>query len=608
LKEVTTMKEALRVLVVGIFGVSMFAISACGPSSTTSGDDGDPPETGPGPGPDPTPVASCAAPACTTDLVAARSALTSGDYQRAFDLYQCADTPEAAFGAGLTRTLLAFEGSNADAVLADLGQSPLPMTDIFGENGVLGREAARWDGDGNLTVSGAATATLPFDRAQYEVSDEPTYSIGYFRARDRMSPAGASLSISFDGYPDLPAFTSGTVLAVTVDCSSSFPSITADPRLGYLDLSFESGESTYWCNLPYYVPTGQCESDGGNIVVTSAATAPGQQASYQFNNLLLNCYVSGPAAEGEGLVRVSGTVSAVAVSESLDLTGLHPLFHDSDSIPAQIPAGTTLNALLEHGGAAAAELEHAACFFKIASQGSGHIYDLPGVLFGGSDVPISKGDTELVAALTLLGAAAGHLAWVHEIDMPLGQIICSNDPGATPCLSNEEFVSRFNRAFASDFHPGRLLVVERLVDEALPLIDQGLADLDATSLVVRNGASTAGLDAMRAIVQGLSQSIRTGGTTFPRVTPAIPINLKALFENPRNPRSLGNVLEYVEDCDGDYCYTSSGIDIDFISRYFDGRIDADWENGDYEYLDNDAVEAAFEEIDKQSVRYLNLPY
>jgi hypothetical protein len=305
-------------------------------------------------------------------------------------------------------------------------------------------------------------------------------------------------------------------------------------------------------------------------------------------------------------VRVNGTLSALAVSESLDLTGLHPVLQGTDSIPAQIPAGATLNSLLQHGGAAAAELEHAACFFRIASQGSGHIFDVPGTLFGGSDAPFSKGDTELIAAFTLLGAAAGHLAWVHEIDMPLRQIICdSNDPAASPCLSDEQFASQFNRAFASDFHPGRLLIVERLVAEALPLLDQGLADLDGNSLIVRNGVSSAGLDAMRTMVLGVLQSIENGAVTLPRVTPGIPMNLEALFENPRNPRNVGNVLEFQEECDIDgYCWSSTGIDVGVVDRYFAGRIDADWENGDYEYLDSDAVENAFEEIGNQSSRYL----
>jgi hypothetical protein len=594
------MKPYLRVLVVGILGALALASSACGPESSTG--DGGEEETGPGPGPDPTPVASCAAPACTTDLAAARSALTSGNYQRAFDLYQCADTPEAAFGAGLTRVLLAFDGNNADSVLADLGQPPLPATDVFGETGVLGREAASWNGEGNLTVSGGVTATLPFDRAQYEVSEDTTYSLGYFRAQDQTSPADASLSLSFDNSPTAPAFTSGAVLSVTIDCAGLYPTVTLDPRLGYLDLSFDIGDQSYYCQFPYSLPAAECQSDGGSIVVTSAATAPGQQATYQFNNLLLDCY----GELGQGIVRVNGTLSALAVSESLDLTGLHPIFQDDDSIAAQIPAGTTLNSLLQHGGAAAAELEHAACFFKIASQGSGHVYDVPGVLFGGSDVPFSKGDTELIAAFTLLGAAAGHLAWVHEIDMPLRQIICdSDDEAASPCLSDREFASRFNQAFASDFHPGRLLIVERLVAEALPLLDQGIADLDGTSLIVRNGVSSAGLDAMRTMVQAGLQSIQNGGVTLPRVTPAIPMNLKALFENPRNPKNVGAVLEFQEECDIDgYCWSSTGIDLGFVDRFFEGRIDADWENGDYEYLDNDAVENAFEEIGNQSSKYL----
>ena len=236
-----------------------------------------------------------------------------------------------------------------------------------------------------------------------------------------------------------------------------------------------------------------------------------------------------------------------------------------------------------------AELEEAACFFKIAGQGSGRVYDVPGELFGGSDVPVSKGDSEIVAAFALLGAAAGHLAWVHEIDLPLGRVICdSGDPAATPCYDDQTFASRFNSAFASKFHPGRMLIVERLVAEALPLLDRGIADLDANSLLARTAISSPGLDALRTMVQAAFQSIQNGTVALPHVTPALSVNFKALFESPRNPKNLGvPPLLYSEECDVDYCWTSTELDIRFVERYFEGRINADWENGSYDWSDDD---------------------
>ena len=52
----------------------------------------------------------------------------------------------------------------------------------------------------------------------------------------------------------------------------------------------------------------------------------------------------------------------------------------------QSRAHDPLNALLQHGGAAAAELEHAACFFKRAAEGSGHVFD---VRSSGAVTPLS---------------------------------------------------------------------------------------------------------------------------------------------------------------------------------------------------------------------------
>jgi hypothetical protein len=334
-------------------------------------------------------VASCAA-ACSTDLGAARSALEAGDYQGAFDLYRCADNTEAAFGAGLTRTLLAFEGKNADALLAVLGEPPLPATDVFGADGVLGRSAARWTGQGNLTLSGALQTELTFDRAMHEVSDDVAYSIGTVRAEDRTSASHATFSLSLNTDPTAAPFANGAVLAVTNECNPTYVNTNLDPRLGWLDLEFDAAGTSYYCELPYSIEASQCQPDGGSVVVTQAASAPGQPAGYEFRELVLQCYA--PSTDDSSpsvLVRMNGTLSMTAVSEQLDTSGLHPLFGSDHSL--RVPVGTVLTDALRHGGSAAAELEEAACFFKLAAQGSGSVYTIPGVLFGGSDVPMSKG-------------------------------------------------------------------------------------------------------------------------------------------------------------------------------------------------------------------------
>src|SRR4030095_9820798 len=106
--------------------------------------------------------------------------------------------------------------------------------------------------------------TLPFDRAMHEVSAEPEYAIAYVQAEDRTSPAHGRFSLSLDNAPNAP-FTSGAVLAITNTCSTTYGSATVDPRLGYLDVEFDIGDTNYSCDIPFSLPAQQCQPDGGNI-------------------------------------------------------------------------------------------------------------------------------------------------------------------------------------------------------------------------------------------------------------------------------------------------------------------------------------------------------
>ena len=134
---------------------------------------------------------------CTTDVEAARAALIANDYQKAFDLYQCADTPEAAFGAGLTRTLLALEGESADNLLADFGQPPLSATDLVGSDSILSRAMSRYSGSGDLSVTGSESLEIALDRVTYSLNaDTPGTGLGELSASqvagdsDASSPGG----------------------------------------------------------------------------------------------------------------------------------------------------------------------------------------------------------------------------------------------------------------------------------------------------------------------------------------------------------------------------------------------------------------------------------
>jgi hypothetical protein len=108
------------------------------------------------------------------------------------------------------------------------------------------------------------------------------------------------------------------------------------------------------------------------------------------------------------------------------------------------------------------------------------------------------------------------------------------------------------------------------------------------------------------MVQASLQSIQSGELLLPGVTPALPVNFKALFESPRNPQNVGSVLKYTEECDGDYCYSSTEISTTFLQKYFAGRIDADWGDGDYQWASDEAFGDAVEEIGNSVSKYTTL--
>jgi hypothetical protein len=592
------MKRTNSLALVGLAAAMAAVAGSCGDSSL---DPGSPPaDAG-------TPPLSCGAD-CRTDLAAARAALETADYQKAFDLYRCADTPEAAFGAGLTRIFLALEGNNADAVMADFGQPPLFARDLIGPNSILSRSAARWQGQGSLQLSGALSLALSFDRAQQPIPTDPNSSgYGTFSATDS-SEADADLSIGF-GYPGgtVGPLVTGAALGVSFDCASSYPSRTMDQRLGWVDLSFTQQGVQYWCQIPYSLTTGPCQADGGSIVVDSAATSPGQQASYTLQNLLLACQPESATptlAPTIYQVRATGTVSALAVSQDLDTTGLHPMFANGFSWSAGIPADRKVTDLVRHVGAVAEELEEAGCFLNRAAQGSGTIFTVPGVLYGGKDLPVSQGDTQVLASFSYLAAATGHLVSAYEIDMPLNQLICDSSTSSVACPSDQQLVSSFNAAFASAFHGGEFAVAQSLAAIGLPLLDAGLGHLDASSLLVKNGVSTEGIGLFRDVVQAAVQSLANGSVALPHVSPTVTLDLKAFFANPRNPRDVGApVLLYQQQCDAYGCYSSTEVNSTFLNQYFAGSIGADWSSSSYQWSNDQAVTDALNEFGRSLERY-----
>ena len=98
--------------------------------------------------------------ACTSRPADGNEALKGSQYAAALDAYRCGDTPEAAFGAGLTTLLTAIEAEPMTKVLGQLGQAGLKATDIASPNGWFARYLSRSKGTGSITRSDASGATI----------------------------------------------------------------------------------------------------------------------------------------------------------------------------------------------------------------------------------------------------------------------------------------------------------------------------------------------------------------------------------------------------------------------------------------------------------------
>ncbi len=550
----------------------------------TAGEDPEPDPADPNDPTRPPPNAAQCGDDCTTDLAAARAALEAGNFTRALNLYRCADTPEAAFGAGLSRLLVMLEGDAADGLAADLGLAPLVAADFLGPDSIIARLGSRWDGGGSVDVSGDLTATLAFD-----VGQQATGSYGYFSAQTVTSSDYSYLDIEVE---DSAALQASTVMNVTFDCAASYPRRLVDPPLSYVDLRFEQGNTTYYCSLPYGVESTACETDGGSIVVTAAGTTPGQHVAYQLENLLLTCSDE-DSWDVEYAVRVSGTADGVVVTPSVDTSGLHPMFSEDYDFEANLPSATTIATLQQGVAALTPELEEAACYFRRAGGGTGTVFQFPGALTGGDDVPFSQGDAQVLGAALLASAAFIQLASAAEVPMPIHDLICDSEDPA--CPTEEKLTATFNQTLGQTFHAEQFAVAQRLVSEAAPLLDAGLGNLDETSLLVANATSMSGLLMIRDVVQAVNAAL-TVRTVIPHVAPAVHLDLKAFFSAARNPQDVGvPPLEWVEDCDQWDCWSYSELNLSFLEAYLEGTTDADWVDGDYTWEDEDAVEDALGE-------------
>ena len=587
-------------LVASIVGLVALGCSSADNPSVAGGTGG----TG-GSGSNPLPVGECGKD-CTTDLDAARSAMESGDFSTAFDLYECADTPEAAFGAGLARLLLMLEGEAATGILADLGLPPLEATDVMGPDSILSRLNERWDGEGFASVTGVVTANLTFDHGQQSLGDYPD-----FEAEDWASDANADLEIEFS---DVAALGMEATFEVSYDCSLDQPTQHVDPGLEYVGLRFDAGDNHYSCWIPYYAAGGSCEADGGRVLITHGGNSPGDQIDYALNDLLLECVVSERGDDDPGYVgpagtlpqiRVSGVLSAAAVAEDVDTAGLHPMFQEDFDIHDTLPASTTVTDLLQGAAGLTPDLEEAACFFARAGEGTGQVGTFPGALVAGPDVAISQGDAQVLGGSLLMLAATAEVVSAFGVPMALEDLIC--DDASASCPSEEELAADFNAVFASTFDAAPFAEAERLTTAAIPLLDAGLGHLDEDSLLVNNAESTAGLELMRDFVQAAGRSLE-GSVALPHITPVLHVDLANFFQTARNPRDVDEpVLLVEEECDDWDCWSSTELNTDFLAEYFADTTDADWA-GDTDYempdADEEAIDDALQEIGDSLSRHI----
>jgi hypothetical protein len=573
---------------------------------------------------DPPPLRTTCGTSCKTDLDEARAALERDDFAGAFELYQCADTPEASFGAGLTRLLLTLEGQNADALMADYGEPPFSAKDVFGSQGIISRALERYNGSGELELTGFQNVTLEYKQLQFALdADLPGTGSGQLDALDATSTPMADVYLSWFVPSSAAPLTAGERMPMTFNCTGSSSARTGDSRLSWIDVDFESDGVRYNCNLPYTLPAAQCETDGGALVVNAVAARAGDLSSVTLDHVLFTCDAQDPETgetipasttdpEAVLIARISGTLSAQAVDEELDTSDLHPLLSDDASFSAdQVPADRTVTNVVQHAAAVAMELEEAACFFQKAAKGSGTIATIPGTLYGGTDMPVSRGDTEVLASFTLLGAAAGRLASAFDIDMPLRDLVCHSDDGdgeADPgCPSYEAKTNAFNAAFGSGFRPEAFAPAKALLDVALPLLDHGMGQLDDQSLLVNDATSGPGLMVLRDIVQALGTSLESGSVDLPHLSPPLPVDLAAFFSAPRSPKDVtAPLLIWEETCDDIECSSSTEANPDFFEQYFSGSIDADWQDGEYEFSESEQsqVEATFEQFGRRVASYV----
>jgi len=575
---------------------------------------------------------------CTTDLESARKRLEKADFKGAYELYKCADTAEAAFGAGLTRFLTAFESQAAIDVLDHLGLPPLKVSDILGSDGLLSRLSTRWSGRGQLLVSGTFELETDFMKTIHEVDK---YDDGYtdyeFQAVDLTSEHRAEISMYFDN-SDIENLPANGELSQQFDCQEGRRTGGYENIIGSVNLQFYHGDIRYWCNTPYFLESEECISDGGTLTVVSAGEQIGDPVELRFERLLLTCeedednsafYESdeydSSSMPSRQLVRLTGMFTTVAVNNNIDLTGLHPILNFEDEYPFDnVRSDSTLSDLLKGAAGITEEMVLASCYFNRAAEEGGDLGSIPGKLYGGQSMDITAGDAKVLSGAMALAAAAGQIVSAYEVKMPLSMLFCENDydddetniretidclpdesceypaddePPLNRCPDDAAIAKSFNNGFGNSVDTSRFAAARKLVQMSLKRLEEGVDKLDNDSILISNLITLPGLGQLRDIIGAGLISLEEGMTQLPQVVPPLYFDLDQFFESPPSRDGITHQpIQYEQECDEYDCWSDTDLSMDFMDDFFDNILEVQWRGGDYEWEDSDSIEEGLEEM------------
>jgi hypothetical protein len=461
-------------------------------------------------------------PGCTARPADGRAALDRADVHGALEAYRCADTPEAAFGAGISAVLAAVEGESMNRILADLGQGGLKATDFVGPSGLFGRHAARWNGSGSITRTDGSGATL--DTLQLTRGRQAAGSSGYASARWVSAESLGRVSLSWSGTSPV---TAGQRIGMGCSVGGvSYPSVTFSTP-------------TVSC----YSSSQGCDPANGAIVVNKTGSAPGDAVEYTLDNVLVSCTTKSAAGTNSGsgtATRLSGTLTTVLSSDRVDLTGLSPVLSSGESWAPKLPASVPLEKLAASASGVAGSLELASCYLNVAGSGAGDgkVFEVPAGLVG-TPITLTRGDAKVLSAFAALAAGAVVLVQAYRLPLELRGLICGGGAdGGVPCLSSADSAARVNAGIGALADRQKIEIARRLVGTALASLVEAPSGLGASSLFVKNELSAASIDKMRTVVEKLKESLDRGSVALPFVAPELRVDLKAFFDSPPDPDKI----------------------------------------------------------------------